>query len=429
MTPIGPVPNVAPGTSPDVPVPIGLAACHAAWRRARRGKRPSANQLAFQARWLERLIDLTAALRAGRWQPARTVSFVVSHPKTREIHAPDFADRVVHHILVERLEKLYEPLFIRDSYANRRGGGHHAAVDRLQSFLRRRENMPGQAAAGGWYLQLDIHNYFNSIHRPTLYGLLCRRLEQARQRGALPQGHALALRSLCHKLLARRTLERVRDPAAAARIPAHKRLCHAAPGCGLPVGNLTSQFFANVYLNELDQFVKHTLKVRHYVRYVDDFVLLGQSAEELLSWQAQIEAFLRQRLRLTLKRQPPLQPCCQGIDFLGYRIFAHHRCVRARVVRHCGARIGQWWQAHPHFERVRSEDFARLQALLASYWGHFSHADSVRLRRRLFARHRWLADYFELHTDGSLSVAMPARWQVLRRQAVRTILHLQGDQQ
>jgi hypothetical protein len=101
--------------TPAIPIPVSLAACHAAWLKARRGKRPSANQLAFDARWLDRLLALKTALRAGAWQPARTVSFVVNHPKTREIHAPDFADRVVHHLLVERLEKFYEPIFIHDS--------------------------------------------------------------------------------------------------------------------------------------------------------------------------------------------------------------------------------------------------------------------------------------------------------------------------
>jgi hypothetical protein len=117
-------------------------------------------------------------------------------------------------------------------------------------------------------LQLDVHNYFNTIHRPTLYAMLGARLAQQERRGQLPASHTLALRSLCHKLLARRVSVHQRDPAAAQKLPAHKRLCNSAPACGLPVGNLTSQFFANVYLNALDQFVKHTLKVRHYVRYV-----------------------------------------------------------------------------------------------------------------------------------------------------------------
>jgi RNA-directed DNA polymerase len=306
--PVSEVSRSASVASPAIAIPIRFAACFAAWQRARRGKKPSVNQLAFEARWLDRLMDLHAALRAGQWQPAATVCFCVSHPKTREIHAPDFADRIVHHILVARLEKLFEPVFIHDSFANRTGKGSHAAVDRLQSFLRQRENMPQQHPAGGWYLQLDIHNYFNSIHRPTLYTMVCKRLQQAEKNGLLSAKNALALRSLCHKLLAQPVLQMVRDHAAAAKIPPHKRLCNAALQCGLPVGNLTSQFFANVYLDALDQFIKHTLRVRHYVRYVDDFVLLGSSPAQLQAWQAEIELFLQQRLQLRVKSAGVLQP-------------------------------------------------------------------------------------------------------------------------
>ncbi len=412
--------------APTVAVPVSLAACHAAWQRARQGKRPSANQLAFEARWLDHLLDLHTTLRAGRWQPGRTVSFVVSHPKTREIHAPDFADRVVHHIVVERLERLYEPVFIHDSYANRAGKGSHAAVDRLQAFMRARRQM---APRGGWTLQMDVHNYFNSIHRPTLYAMLCQRLALAQRCHRLPPSHALALRSLCHKLLASRAPQRVRDPAAAARLPPHKRLCNAAPGCGLPVGNLTSQFFANVYLDALDQFVKHTLRVRHYLRYVDDFVLLADTREELLQWQVRIEAFLRDTLRLAVKQGSRIEPCSQGVDFLGYRVFAERRLVRPRVVRHCRARLDTWARAHCRAlraERLQAADFAHLQALLGSYWGHFAHAQSVRLRRQLLAQRPWLAELFALTADGRLEPRTPARWQVRRRRAVRECLEPEG---
>jgi hypothetical protein len=409
--------------SPDVAVPISFASCFAAWQRARRGKKPSRNQLAFEARWLDQLQALHTTLRSGRWQGHRTVSFVVKHPKTREIHAPDFPDRIVHHLLVERLEKSYESMFIHDSFANRQGKGSHAAVDRLQTFMRQRENM---GLSGGWYLQLDIHNYFNSIHRPTLYAMLCARLAQQERRGLLPASHALALRSLCHKLLARRATEHQRDPAAARLLPAHKRLCHAAPGCGLPVGNLTSQFFANVYLNALDQFVKHTLKVRHYVRYVDDFVLLGDSPEQLRGWQAQIASFLQNTLQLKLRDDARMQPCAQGIDFLGYVVFAQHRRVRARVVAHCRNKLQQWYAQHQH-RYLHPGDVAQLQALLGSYWGHFAHANSVRLRQQLFEQMPWLKTLFNLGVDARLYLKAPARWQVARHRAVRQFLKPEGE--
>lgn len=420
-----------------VPVPCTLVACHAAWVLARRGKKPSANQLAFTSRWLDHLQTLHQQLRAGTWVPHRTVSFVVKRPKTREIHAPDFADRVVHHLLVPRLERLWEPVFIHDSYANRAGKGSHAAVDRLQAFMRQRN---GQ----GWFLQLDIHNFFNSIHRPTLYAQLKQRIVKCTG-PKLPVTHAVALQSLCHKLLAHSVKETTRNPLAAQQVPPHKRLCNAQPGCGLPIGNLTSQFFANVYLNALDQFVKHQIKVRHYVRYVDDFVLMADSPEQLQSWQVQIEDFLASQLRLRIKADALLAPLGQGVDFLGYEVWATHRRVRRRVVVHCKEKLSAWAQRHVTARhtrldrasmdpRIREDDgkggddgqggddrwvrvhageavriratpeaLAHLQHVLASYWGHFAHARSVRLRHALVQRFAWLQALFHINPAGDLS--------------------------
>lgn len=411
--------------TPSIAVPVSLAACHAAWRRARRGKRPSSNQLAFEARWLDRLLELKTALRAGVWQPRRTVSFIVSHPKTREIHAPDFADRVVHHLLVQQLEKIYEPVFIHDNYANRTGKGSHAAVDRLEHFIR-------QHNGAGWYLQLDIHNFFNTIHRPTLYAMLCKRLAQATKAPLaqrMADGHALALRSLCHKLLANKVTEQVRDADAAGRLPAHKRLANAQPGCGLPVGNLTSQFFANVYLNALDQFVKHTLKCKHYVRYVDDFVFIAKTPEQLRDWQAQIEQFLALTLRLKLKDAVLMQPLCQGVDFLGYRVFVDHRRVRPRVVQHCKAKLAAWAAQHvkqaEHGTTIHASAvaLAQLQSMLGSYWGHFAHATSVRLRHALFEHFAWLKALFNLSSAGELH----ARWVLQGETFAAQVAALQAE--
>ena len=385
-------------SGPSVPVRLRFVALYAAWRLARRGKRPSANHLAFASRWLDALQILHQQLRAGTWLPRRTVSFVVSHPKTREIHAPDFADRVVHHWLVPQLEALYEPIFIHDSFANRAGKGSHAAVNRLQAFMRQRNGR-------GYYLQLDIHNFFNSIHRATLYGFLKHRIAKntatpianlphphARPTTAkgLNRSHGLALQSLCHKLLAQPAPELCVNPAAAAMVPPHKRLRNAPVGYGLPIGNLTSQFFANVYLNALDQFVKHTLKVRHYVRYVDDFVLLADTPEQLCQWHQQITQFLHTRLRLRLKDGHRLASLQHGVDFLGYVIYPQHRLVRRRVVAHCKTKLQNWAQRHCRVTKrgykisASAPNLAQLQAMLASYWGHFSHAHSVRLRHALF---------------------------------------------
>src|SRR5581483_10320686 len=227
--------SVAPRECQDAQV--SFRELFAAWRAARRNKVPSGNQLAFESKWIDELIALEERLNAGTWAPGPTTCFVAQRPKARQIHAPDFADRVMHHWLVPKLEAIFDAGLIYDSYANRRGKGTHAAVDRLHSFARQVSS--GQC--GGWYLQLDIRNFFNSIHRPTLYAMLRRRLERINA--------PLIVRRATHALLRRSTLDNGVVHTATARereaVPSHKRLENAAPGCGLPIGNLSSQFFAN----------------------------------------------------------------------------------------------------------------------------------------------------------------------------------------
>lgn len=251
----------------------------------------------------------------------------VPRPRTTD---SGLLDRVVHHLLVPRLEALFEPVFIFDSYSNRKGKGTHGAVERLQTFMRQ---VTKNGKRPAHFLQLDIRNFFNSIDRKRLFGMLSERLEKIQKSGTQTNvGGALApkdvacdatlsdvgtfsgaspllrgsrncvggglppkappitandvpfLRWLCRVILTGNSGETAVQrgaPALFERIPPHKRLKNAPPGKGLPIGNLTSQFFANVYLDRLDQFVKHTLKCRHYLRYVDDFILLHESAEQL----------------------------------------------------------------------------------------------------------------------------------------------------
>jgi RNA-directed DNA polymerase len=282
------------------------------------------------------------------------------------------------------------------------GKGSHAVVDRLEHFLRQHNGL-------GWYLKLDIHNFVNTIHRPTLYSMLCKRLDK----NSLNPNHALALRSLCHKLLANKETEQVRDVAAAARLPPHKRLANALPGCGLPVSNLTSQFFANVYLDALDQFVKHTLKSKHYVRYVDDFVLISKTPKQLREWHPQIEQFLANTLRLMLKDAMLMQPLCLGIDFLDYCVFVDHCLVRPRVVQYYETKLAAW--ATQYVKQTEqgttvhasSTSSVHLQTMLGSYWGHFSHTHSVRLGRVFFPRFAWLKALFTLSPAGALQAQWP----------------------
>ncbi|WP_346839792.1 RNA-directed DNA polymerase [Microbulbifer sp. SAOS-129_SWC] len=388
---------------------VSLRELHDAWRTARAGKKPSQNQLAFDAHWAEGLLHLQRRLNSGSWQPGRSACFVATRPKAREIHAPDFADRVVHHWLVPQLEKLWEPAFIFDSYANRKGKGSHAAVQRLQQFVRQVHS--GQR--GGRYLQLDIHNFFNSIHRPTLWAILKKKLQRApvsdqvmRTTHALLRRPPLQAGVIYHGTAQERAL-----------VPPHKRLENARPGCGLPIGNLSSQFLANVYLDRLDQFVKHTLKAKRYLRYVDDFVLVHRDRQQLATWQQQIETFIAQALQLRLKADIRLRPLADGIDFLGYIVRPSHTLVRRRVVAHARSALAEWGSKHLSGGKLQATpaQFRAIQSIAASYAGHLRHADSNRLQRSLINQFPWLPSAtrkrtFDYRLEGT-TITVPTRQQ------------------
>jgi RNA-directed DNA polymerase len=328
-------------------------------------------------------------LEAGAWRPRPTTCFIATRPKAREIHAPDFSDRVVHHWLVPQLERVYEPGFIHDSYANRRGKGSHAAVRRLQAFVRQVHSGQG----GGWYLQLDVHNFFNLIHRPTLWAMLKRRLARA----GLPEACLRVTHALLQNAPTRQGVVYRASAEERAAVPAHKRLENAPPGCGLPIGNLSSQFFANVYLDRLDQFVKHTLKAPRYLRYVDDFVLVHHDRAQLEAWQQAIAAFLARELRLSLKPDIRLRPLPVGIDFLGYVVYPTHSRIRRRVVSHARDALSTWARKHVRGTeaRVQPQDVRDLQATWASYQGHFRHGASGALTRDFDRRYPWLQSLVE----------------------------------
>ena len=355
-----------------------------AYLSARRGKKPSLNKLAFESCWADNLLALESTVAAGTWEPSPYTCFVATRPKAREIHAPDFADRVVHHWAVAKIEPAFERIFIHDSFANRAGKGSHAAVRRAQQFIRQVHSGQG----GGWYLQMDIANFFYSIPRRRLWEIL--------KRGMVRANVPAAVQRVMHALLRRSAIEsgvRYRStPAQRAVVPRHKQLANARPGCGLPIGNLPSQFLANVYMNELDQFVKHELGVQRYIRYVDDFVLFHRDRAVLEGYLIAIERFLADRLGLSLKADIRLRRLTDGLDFLGYVIYPTHTRVRRRVVDHARAAIAEWGRAHVRGRHLVATpaELRLIRNRIASYEGHFRHANSFRLRIGMHRRFSWL---------------------------------------
>lgn len=357
----------------------------------RKNKRYTINALRFEVDQERELLKLCRELTDHTYRPGRSVCFFSEKPKLREIFAADFRDRIVHHILVNYLETIWEPVFIHDSYACRKGKGIHRGVIRLRKFIR-------QATANGsrraWYLQLDIENYFMSIDKEILFS-------QVRKKCPDPEALWLSKLLIYHDCTNNPVIRG--NNKLALRIPPHKTLFYAPKGKGLPIGNLNSQFFANIYLNALDQFVKHILKCRHYLRYCDDFVLLADNRDQLKEWEQAIRDFLKIELALKLNSKArKLQPVSNGINFLGYIVRRDYLLIRRRVIGNLREKLAAYekklvledgrWRVYD-FDR---EELENLFATLTSYLGHFRHADSFKLVKAIWQRYSFLSRYFKL---------------------------------
>lgn len=354
----------------------------------RANKRNTANALRFEVQQERNLLELKEELQARTYKPSRSVCFFAKKPKLREIFAAEFRDRIVHHILVDYLERIWEPIFIHDSYACRKGKGVHQGVLRLRQFIRK---VTQNGTAPAYYLQLDIRNYFMTIDKDILFSLVAAR---TKDEDALWLSKTL----IYHDCTADYTFKG--DKKLLGRIPAQKTLFCAPENKGLPIGNLNSQFFANVYLNSLDQFVKHKLKCKYYIRYCDDFLLLSRNREELLRWRERIKQYLRESLLLELnpKRQR-LQPISNGVDFLGYIVRKDYLLVRRRVVANLIAKLreyerllvreGRFFRQYLFDEEIME----RLAACLSSYLGHFKIAAAHKLCKAMWNRFPFLSQY------------------------------------
>ena len=238
----------------------------------RKNKRNTLNQLEFEIDVDTNLLRLQEELNNRTYKPQPSLCFVLEKPKLREVFAATFKDRVVHHILIEYLNSIYEPCFIFDSYACRIGKGTHASVKRLQKFSK---SITENNTKTAYYMQLDIRSFFIEINKNILCDILARKVKDDEMLWlaniVIWNDCTIGCRIINNKNL----LEKV---------PKYKSLFHVSKNKGLPIGNLSSQFFANLYLNELDHYIKREIKCHHYIRYMDDMILLSQNKEDLNVW-------------------------------------------------------------------------------------------------------------------------------------------------
>jgi len=326
----------------------------------RRTKRNTASQLAWEINRERNLCQLHDELIDGTYLPGQSICFVITRPKPREVWAAEYRDRIVHHLLYNHIGQGFEKTFIVDSCACIKGRGTMYAAKRLETKVRSQTH---NWQRPGFYLKCDVANFFVSIDRNILRQQLHRRIAGQWWRD-------LADTILLHD--PRQNVAVHSQPDKLALVPPHKSLFNQTSDRGLPIGNLSSQFFANVYLNALDQHIKHDLGVKHYIRYVDDFVLLHQSTGQLNEWLADITTWLPRNLGIQLNpKKTILQPIDRGIDFVGQVIKPWRTALRRRTYHDALRRTGQ----------VNDED---LLQTANSYFGLFrqcshSHQDRAEL--------------------------------------------------
>ena len=304
-----------------------------AYYECRRTKRYSSGALSFESNLEDNLLKLYQELVSRSWSPGRSSCFIVTYPVRREIFAAPFRDRIVHHILIHRLEKSFERYFIRTSFACRKGKGTHAAIARVAHAMRS-ETDNGKTKA--YVLKLDIKGFFMSIDRKLLYDMLCRFID-TRYRPTVPDGDVELEKYLAEKIIFTSCTENCIRKSPESEwypLPPNKSLFTAQDGCGLPIGNLTSQNFANFYLTPFDHYMKHTLGIKHYIRYVDDCVIVHRNRLFLKLLVPMVRRYLSKNLELTLHpRKLYLQECSHGVQFLGCCIKPTHVVVTRRVRR------------------------------------------------------------------------------------------------
>lgn len=323
------------------------------YRKARKGKRGKAYVAEFERSYEEQLLNLQEELRSKTYHPGAYASFYVHEPKKRLISAAPFRDRVVHHALCRVIEPVWEKRFIDTSYANRVGKGTHRALDKTTEYARRY----------CWFLQCDVRQFFPSIDHAILRKELTRLIADE------------DVLWLCDVIL-QSGVGVLSEQYDMVWFPGDTLLAANRPR-GLPIGNLTSQFLANVYLNSFDHYIKRELKCPAYVRYVDDFLLFSDDLRQLYRWRDDIIKKLTV-LRLTIHEENALVfPVNSGIPFLGFRVYPEHRRIKSRKVISYRRKL----------KRSLSGNFTYqgLQCSVRGWANHARYGDTWGLRNRLFS--------------------------------------------
>ena len=313
-----------------------------AYNKARKGKNSMPYVVEFRKDLKNSLLNLNIELETLSYKPIKLTKFVIRDPKTRVIRKSVFKDRIVHHAIINILEPIYEKTFIQDNYANRKNKGTLAAIKRFDYFKRKASKNDTNSL---FVLKADIKHFFDSVNHEILIRILKRKIKDRKVIWLINQ----IIKNFDNN-------EK-----------------------GMPLGNMTSQFFANVYLNDLDYFIKHKLRIKYYIRYVDDFVILYENKQTLINYKDKIEKYLK-NLKLELHpNKSKIFPMYKGINFLGYKVFYHHKLVLRRNLRQLKKRL-------IILEKDYNDgkiDFEKVLNSVEGWLAYAEWANSYKLRKRI----------------------------------------------
>lgn len=331
-----------------------------AYKKAIKCKRYRPDVMEYTDRLEENLIELQNELIWKTYSVGRYNIFYVYEPKKRMIMSLQFKDRVAQHAIYSILNPYFEKQFISDSYACRVGKGTHRAIKKLQNWLRKTERKQKRF----YYLKLDISKYFYRVDHEILMGILQRKI---------------ADKDLLHVLSVIINCEDTHFGLPLGADVGNVAYDELLGEVGLPIGNLTSQMFANLYLNELDQHCKHHLHLKYYIRYMDDIIILHHDKKFLEKIKQDIAGFLETKLHLQLNNKTCIRPTSMGIEFVGFRVWSTHIKLRKKTAKKMEKRLKYMFRAFTAGEIDRET----LDRSIASYKGILQHFNSYGLRQSL----------------------------------------------
>lgn len=360
-----------------------------AYYDCRSNKRNTANAIAFEMNYESKLLQLCEEINNGTYTLGRSIAFVVEKPVKREIFAADFRDRVVHHLLINKLNPLFEKQFIYDSYSCRVNKGTHFGINRITRFIRQCSQ---NYQLPCYILKLDIEGFFMHIDKNVLFDRLQLFINEK-----YTQPDKELIIELCKKVIDN-------DPTKNCYIkgkktdwdnlPHTKSLFHSPENCGLPIGNLTSQIFANFYMDSFDHYIKHELQIKYYGRYVDDFVIVHPDKEYLKFLILQLSNFLLSTLHLNIHpRKIYLQSYEKGVQFLGTIIKPNRTYIAKRTKGNFYKTITEWNNfIKENNNKISRENLNLFLSSINSYLGMLKHYETYKLRKKMLLKN--LSVYF-----------------------------------